>query len=51
MDEEHCPKCGSERFTEQPTTIEYEDGRIEENHDTLDAKCLDCGKDWLIVYY
>lgn len=50
MDKESCDNCGSFNFDEEPTIIEYEDGTKEKNYDTLQAKCRECGKEWIIVY-
>lgn len=44
-----CDRCQSKNTIERPTIIEHEDGKREENHDTLDAKCLDCHKEWIVV--
>lgn len=49
-EKETCEKCGSDQVKVTPTLIDYDDGTVEENHDTLDAKCQTCGKEWLIVY-
>ncbi|SIT16707.1 hypothetical protein SAMN05421787_12726 [Virgibacillus pantothenticus] len=45
-----CNRCGSHNVEEKPQIIEYEDGTNEVYYDTQDAKCLDCGKEWLIIY-
>lgn len=49
-DKEICEGCGSDNVKVTPTIIDYDDGTVEENHDTLEAKCQTCGKEWLIVY-
>ena len=48
---EPCHHCGSKNVKETPTKVELDDGTIEVNHDTLNARCLDCEKEWIIVYY
>lgn len=49
-EKEVCKECGSEDVKVTPTLIDYEDGRIEENHDTQEAKCQKCGKEWLVIW-
>lgn len=49
-DKEICEGCGSDNVKATATIIDYDDGTVEENHDTQEAKCLSCGKEWLIVY-
>lgn len=44
-----CVNCDSTNIEENPTVIECEDGTIETNYDTWDARCRDCGKEWIIV--
>jgi rRNA maturation protein Nop10 len=46
-----CDKCGSENTAEHPSVIEYEDGKKEFNYDTLEANCLVCGHEWIVVYF
>lgn len=45
MKKQQCPKCKSENIEKEP--LVYDDGDI--SLDTEEAKCLDCGWEFLIV--
>lgn len=47
---ERCEKCGSTNIKETPSIYEDEEGNEELNHDTQQAVCLNCGKEWIVVY-
>lgn len=50
VQKECCDKCKSLNVSEKPTIIKYDDGTTEQDNDKLQANCLDCGHNWIILY-